>query len=241
MYQQQLLEKSAFSAWPSLEQSQDQGIVYRFAKGYTKRANSANVLALENWQLPALVTQIEGYFHERAQPSIVRIPSFVKADALDQYLAQAGYSYASKSLVMKKTIAADIAQTELKILNAGDWLKCFVQLSDSALEQHGAHLEILERIDDQKLFAVLEKAGKAVACGLGVIGRGQLGIFDLVCAKSCRRQGYGAELVSGIHSWALNKGVQTSYLQVLATNTAAVALYQKLGFREDYYYWYRIK
>ena len=238
---QRQLELAAFNAWPALEQIEEEGIVYRFAKGYTKRANSANVLSLKEWQLPKLVEKIERYYSGRGQPSIIRIPSFVKAVALDQYLERSGYQHASKSLVMKKALTENSHTTTLKKLNAKDWLKCFVQLSQSELEHHNAHLAILEQIEDETLFAVLEIKGEAVACGVGVIGQNCVGLFDLVCAKPFRGKGYAAKLISGIHAWAYEKGVRSSYLQVLASNSAGVGLYKKLDFVEDYYYWYRIK
>jgi len=234
-------ELSAFDAWPALEQVEEEGIVYRFANGYTKRANSANVLSLKDWQLPKLVAKIERYYSDRGQASIIRIPSFVKAIALDQYLEGSGYQQTSQSLVMTKTLTENTPTKTLKTLSAQDWLSCFVQLSQSELEHHNAHLAILEQIKDEVLFAVLEIKGEAVACGIGVIGQNGVGLFDLVCAKSCRRNGYAAQLISGIHAWAYEKGARSSYLQVLASNSAGVGLYQKLGFVEDYYYWYRVK
>jgi len=238
---QNQLELTAFNAWPALEQLEEQGIVYRFANGYTKRANSANVLSLKDWPLPNLVAKIERYYNGRGQPSIIRIPSFVKATALDQYLERSGYQYASKSLVMTKTLTENGCTTTLKKLSAKDWLNCFVQLSQSELEHHNAHLAILEQIKDEALFAVLEIKGEAVACGIGVIGENCVGLFDLVCAEPFRRKGYAAHLISGIHDWAYERGVLSSYLQVLASNSAGVGLYQKLDFVEDYYYWYRVK
>jgi GNAT superfamily N-acetyltransferase len=238
---QKQLELAAFNAWPALEQLEEEGIVYRFANGYTKRANSANILSLNDWQLPQLVAKIERYYTSRGQTSIIRIPSFVKAAALDQYLGRSGYQYASKSLVMTKALTENARTTILKKLSAKDWLNSFVQLSQSELEHHTAHLAILEQIKDGTLFAVLEIKGEAVACGIGVIGQNCVGLFDVVCAKSCRRKGYAAQLISGIHDWAYERGVLSSYLQVLASNSAGVGLYQKLGFVEDYYYWYRVK
>jgi len=238
---QRRLELAAFNAWPALEQVEEEGIIYRFANGYTKRANSANVLSLNEWWFPKLVAKIERYYSDKGQPSIIRIPSFVKAAALDQYLEHSGYQHASKSLLMTKTLTENHPVTALNKLSAKDWLTCFVQLSQSKLEYHNAHLAILEQIEDETLFAVLEIKGEVVACGIGVIGNNCVGLFDLVCATPFRRKGYAAKLINGIHAWAYEKGVRSSYLQVLASNSAGVGLYQKLDFVEDYYYWYRIK
>jgi ribosomal protein S18 acetylase RimI-like enzyme len=77
--------------------------------------------------------------------------------------------------------------------------------------------------------------------GLGVLEDHFLGIFDIVVDKAYRNTGVGYHIVDNILRWGKKMGADTAYLQVLNNNIAAIRLYEKMGFRECYQYWYRMK
>jgi ribosomal protein S18 acetylase RimI-like enzyme len=47
--------------------------------------------------------------------------------------------------------------------------------------------------------------------------------------------------MSSLVEWGRQQGAKTAYLQVMASNQAAINLYESLGFREHHRYWYRRK
>ena len=102
---------------------------------------------------------------------------------------------------------------------------------------HGA---ILNAIRTDCAHAVLRDGEQVLACGLAVVERGLVGLFDIVTHPAHRRQGCGEELVRGLLAWGRERRARTAYLQVAQANAAAQALYRKLGFAERYRYWYRI-
>ena len=82
--------------------------------------------------------------------------------------------------------------------------------------------------------------GAAVACGLAVVERELVGLFDIYTSDSHRGAGYGNTMVAGLLDWASQQGAQRAYLQMVEDNAPARALYERLGFEEIYRYWYRI-
>ncbi len=65
-----------------------------------------------------------------------------------------------------------------------------------------------------------------------------VGVFDVVTASACRGRGLATYLLSRALADARDDGATSAYLQVVATNPAK-RVYERLGFRTAYTYWYR--
>jgi ribosomal protein S18 acetylase RimI-like enzyme len=53
-----------------------------------------------------------------------------------------------------------------------------------------------------------------------------------------RRQGLGMAVMAALLEWGAERGATTAYLQVLGDNTAALALYERMGFVTHHAYRY---
>ena len=70
---------------------------------------------------------------------------------------------------------------------------------------------------------------------------GWLGLFDIVTHPQKRGQGYAQRLIRQLAAWGASQHASGAYLQVMLNNPPALSLYQRLGFKEAYRYWYRVK
>ena len=80
-----------------------------------------------------------------------------------------------------------------------------------------------------------------MACGIAVVESGWVGLFGLVTELDMRRRGLGRRLTKALLESGAAAGAKTAYLQVEADNDPALRLYESLGFRDVYQYWYRVK
>jgi GNAT superfamily N-acetyltransferase len=243
---QRRIEESALNAWPALQQTLYDGWILRFSSGYTKRANSVNPLYPPTIDVGKKVSFCETCYAEHGLPAIFRITPYAPED-LDQTLAAHGYERIDTTLVLH--LALDRKEGAIFKANApekihahtlDDWLAIFCQLKSAQLDTHQTHREILTAIPGKCHFASLAVAGQAVSCALGVLEGAFFGLFDVVTAPGHRNKGYGTSLLTAMLAWASKNGAQHAYLGVVKVNSPARHLYDKLGFRELYRYWYRI-
>ena len=237
------IEEASLNSWPALQQMHYDGWLLRFARGYTKRANSITPLYPSLLLLDEKIGICESFYKEKRLPTIFRLPSFLEtAPELDQLLERRGYRQMSHTLVLVAELAPEPHDHEpaLSKVSLTTWLSIFSQLNQSPIEKHQPHQEILERIVSRPLFAVLRVDRMPVACGLGVLENNIFGLFDIITAADQRKKGYATRLVKGMLAWARQQKATHAYLQVVGTNRDALAVYERLGFREVYHYWYRM-
>ena len=63
------------------------------------------------------------------------------------------------------------------------------------------------------------------------VADGDLAIVECMATRTdARRQGGAEAVLRSLEAWAIERGVKTLALQAVATNTAAIPLYTRLGF-----------
>jgi ribosomal protein S18 acetylase RimI-like enzyme len=238
-----LLEETSMNAWPALETVTSDGWVLRFSGGYTRRANSVHPLAPGTRHLTDKVDEAERMYRARNLPTIFKLTTDSQPDGLESALIGRGYIEEARTAVHVADLAPsgeDIA-VETEWSRARSWSDGFHHIGDIPTERRVLHDKILSSISLPTGFAWVEESGKIVGCGLGVVEGEWLGIFDVVVAPEARRRGSGKRLTRGVMAWGHRMGAKKAYLQVMSDNAPALALYSKLGFREAYAYWYRVK
>ncbi len=234
------IEEASLNAWPAMHQTLLDGWLLRFADGFTKRANSVVPLYKGSQPIQDKVRYCENLYSREQLQSIFRLISIVDHEELDAYLKDRAYVRAEPTMVLTASTSTQAPSTDWRLVPMGEWLDVYASLSgmpETAKRLHGA---ILTAIRSDCAYAVLRDGSWPVACGLGVAEQGLVGLFDIVTHPEHRQHGFATELVQAILTWGRERGAETAYLQMVADNHAARALYAKLGFSELYHYWYRV-
>jgi aminoglycoside 3-N-acetyltransferase I len=101
-----------------------------------------------------------------------------------------------------------------------------------------AYLDAL--LADDSFIAIAALAGTKVVGGLAAYmlrkfeqARTEIYIYDLAVDAEFRRQGIATAMIEALKALARNKGVYVIYVQADYGDDPAIALYTKLGVRED--------
>lgn len=239
------IEEASLNAWPALQQILFDGWILRFSRGYTKRANSVNPFFASSLDVYKKIVTCERIYGEKGLPAIFRLTPFSSPPDLDRVLENRNYTGIDLTLVLhldlQRCQLPPLTSNQLRDESLVNWMKLFCKLSSFPLDKHQTHRDILQAISSRRYLASLAVDGQAVACGMGVLEAGFFGLFDIVTDPQHRNRGYGTQLVSSMLRWAQEHGAKHAYLQVVANNTPARRIYEKLGFGEAYQYWYRVQ
>lgn len=241
------IEELSLNAWPSLQTLSYDGWLLRFGGGYTRRSNSISPLYASEIDFEQKISNCEKLYGRRGQNTIFKIAEKVSPGGLDELLDKSGYvleAPTSVQLLELKDYEGNV-RDNLIIRNTleEEWL-ANMQIISGTKSDDNINMErrILSNIITECCFAELQDQGQgqAVACGMGVIEDGFIGIYDIMVAKEARGKGLGRRIMEDLLSLGISKGVEHAYLQVMLDNSVALNLYKSLGFREIYKYWYRV-
>jgi ribosomal protein S18 acetylase RimI-like enzyme len=209
------LEHAAALAWPGVEQRWGGGWLMRFGHGITRRANSAVPLDVSaGADIGAL---IDWYGARGAAPLVtapdrlLRIPAGAPTDA--------------ETLVLTSGLEQRAANPAVALSRRphDEWLRLYGR---------NVPLDVLTAvIDGEVAFGTIADAavGRA-AVTTAPDGTRWLGLSAVHVVEQARRRGLASELCRALLIWGAERGAGRAYVQVLADNTAALRLYEPMGF-----------
>ncbi|MGO4535803.1 GNAT family N-acetyltransferase [Leifsonia sp. 2MCAF36] len=248
------LDLLADRGWPALEREELDGWVLRASGGVTNRANSVLTAGAVPDTLAA-IERAERWYADRSLPAVFQLSPASPA-ALPEALSRRGYRQHSHTDILvadrAETAAAAAASATAAVFGSGP-ADARVRLSDNpddawlttwwSVDGRGgdAERDIAERIltGGPALYAsVGDPSAPDAVARLALVDEWG-GLYAVATRSTARRRGLARALAGELASATADRGVRRLWLQVLADNAAAHALYASLGFRwaSGYSYW----
>ncbi|MBU1175713.1 MAG: GNAT family N-acetyltransferase [Alphaproteobacteria bacterium] len=237
-------ENGFLDAWPALETRWDGAWVWRFARGYTKRANSIQC------QDPTDGKDAENRLLSLAGRSRMAgiAPVFrqtpLAAPELVAALDRLGWTETEKS----RTLFLDDMSTRFEVpyrvalsLRAGPaWVTPQCALQGYDLGTRSVLTDIIARMPETVTgITVFDADGRPAASALGVCV-GDLAMFtNVVTSPEHRRRGFGRATMGAALNAMADAGAKRAAIHVSLGNVPAETLYAGLGFVEIGTYAYR--
>jgi N-acetylglutamate synthase len=234
------LEELAFAGWPALESRDAAGWRLRFSGGYTKRANSINALGQDAQVDGKTLEGLEAAYRERHQRPVWRLTPLAPP-AMADLLTRRGHRPIDRSLLQVCPLQPGFAaapEVAIQPAPSAVWLDAFDTYSPVRPEHRDTMRRMLASIAAPAGFAFVEEAGQPMAMAIGAVQDDHMGLFDVLVMPQARRRGLARKVTESLYAWAWRHGARFAYLQVVATNAAAMPLYAAQGFRTVYDYEY---
>ncbi|RAO36054.1 hypothetical protein PSN13_02056 [Micromonospora saelicesensis] len=244
------LERAADEAWPAPTRGRLGDWLLRSAEGWTGRANSALPIGDPDRPLAAAVDAVERWYAERGQPALINTPLPLAAPVGAELDAR-GWGTRPPTLV--QTAPLPLPASTPASGQADGWGSAVVELATAPSDEWlaiaagrkgglpDAARHVLTAVD-QVRFAHVYADGTLVAVGRGTVtGQGRwLGLSLIEVLPAARRQGLARRVIHELATWGVSGGATHAFLQVEQRNTAAVALYQRLGLVTHHTYLTRV-
>jgi GNAT superfamily N-acetyltransferase len=233
------LEDLSTRTWPPREIKEIGKWQVRISEGVTYRANSVFVAGPPPFGEPGVeldlaLKQVEKIYAESELPAVFHLVTPLYSEFADHLIEngwkeKVGAAFMVCDIASSPDYAKTLQEKNVILLNEGAPTAEFLALHND---------EVLETIMNSypARYLSLLSDGATVATARMAISESWAIVTRLIVAQSHRRQGLAELLMQAAISIAREDGVQKMCLQVDRTNPAALALYEKLGFRVHHTY-----
>lgn len=238
------VEEAGLNALQTERQLFYDGWLLRLSPGKAKRARSVTAHFASSLPLEEKIAYCEQVYARHELPVLFRLTPFAHPQDLETVLRARGYVPFEETLVQVAPLHAPpecpaIAEdARVESVDAVAFAHAAAALRSSSPKQLEAHLARLANSPLEARHVVVHAEDRVVTTAQIACEGDLAGIFDVVTAADARGRGYATAAVARLVMWAWERAVATMYLQVNASNAAALAIYRKFGFSTLYSYHY---
>ena len=236
------MEQAIVRGWPALETANIDGWLARWSSGGSLRANSVAALAFTGTDIDLTLAKVVHFYRQHGGIPRFTITDIAAPAGLDALLEARGWRRTGDNVAYAKSVggktvggngaepaaAADV-RIELRALPTADWSQIY--LSGLSIDRRPVALKLVEGTPRPRVFFSGVRDRQVIASGLSVLDGELASVQCIATHAAARRTGAATAIVQAIEQHAVANGVRRLYLQTEAANTAALRIYERLGFR----------
>jgi N-acetylglutamate synthase len=231
------LEGVAARGWAGLDSEWLGQWWLRAAGGFTARANAVRPVGPPGVVLDDALRSVVEWYGMRTLPAQIQV---IVGSQLDAELARRGWSAAPEVCVQTVPLRQALLRlphgdtgplVTVSATPSAGWLGAFRGGANGP-----AAAAVLTNAPRLGFAEVEQVGGAAAAIGRAAVEDAWVGIAAVEVAESRRREGLARSVMASLLHWAADAGARQVYLEVLATNEPALALYEQLGFTTHHRY-----
>lgn len=240
------IEDLSLNAWPSHQMELYDGWILRFSHFYTHRTNSVEQFGTSSLPWRDKIPYCEAAYSRWGTPAIFKISPLVSKD-FDYMLENRNYEIQHTTDVMilnleEADLSAPIDEVFVSSSIESEWIDSLFELKGTTNAVHRAIVPTMYRaIAKETICVSIQKQGVIIGTGLGILDRDYIGVYAIHVREDYRKQGLARSLCTCILKEGMKRGASRAYLQVVDGNLPAISLYQSLGFKNFYTYWFRVQ
>ncbi|MBY8998612.1 MAG: GNAT family N-acetyltransferase [Candidatus Thorarchaeota archaeon] len=239
------MELLASRCWPPREIVNFKGWIIHWNDGVTWRANS---VLPNNWDSKIGVEDVIDYvidlYREKNTAPAFKISPASQPKGLDELLEEKGFEQRMVTHVQTaaiEEISCLSPRLPVDLFKVTDEsLDTLMYRSERERKAIEVRREIIHHIVGDKNIARVMMHGNIAGVGLGVVEGDWLGLFSIRTLPDYQRRGVAWSMNCALALWGEDHGAKQAFLQIEAENKPALELYESMGFKTMYTYWYRI-
>lgn len=239
------IETAFLSAWPALETAWDGQWVWRFANGYTKRANSMQCQdPADDHDVEARLERFCGYSRQAGIPPVFRVTPLAGPNLIATLDAQGWEMHEASRIFGMRVTGTAVLPDDVECVPPADvrWFdaQCLLQAYDRRTRQNLAAIIALMP-ETARGLTLRGPDGTPSASTLVVVVEKLVTFTNVIVAPNRRGRGLGAKIMRAALAVGHRAGARAAALHVSADNPAGRGLYASLGFSDLGGYDYRRK
>jgi len=234
-------DRLAVPGWQPVESEPLGAWVLRASGGFSSRGNSVLALGDPGLPLEEAVGRVEQWYRTRSLAPRAQVHP---GGQVSDVFARAGWTSYDETLLMLASVARvlrrlppareDVEPVHAQTVDAG-WLA-----TDERAARFGQAARTVMERGEVTFVTVRDERGAVLARGRGAFHGDWIGVSALWTRPDLRGSGLGSAVLRSVLDWGAERGATTSYLQVVAANTAAQELYEANGYDVHHRYGYLV-